>query len=33
MDVKQAIQKRKSIRQYKDKEVSDDLIKELIDAA
>jgi nitroreductase len=33
MDVKDAIQKRRSIRSYQDKEVSDDIIKELIDAA
>jgi len=33
MDVKKAIEKRRSIRKYQDKEISDDLIKELIDAA
>ncbi|MBW2992614.1 nitroreductase family protein [Candidatus Woesearchaeota archaeon] len=33
MDVKKAIEERRSIRKYEDKEVSDDLIKELIDAA
>lgn len=33
MDVKDAIGKRKSIRSYKDSPVSDDLIRELIDAA
>jgi len=33
MDVKKAIKKRKSIRKYKNKEVSDKLIKEIIDAA
>ena len=33
MDVKEAIEKRKSIRVYKDKEVSDDIVKELIEAA
>ena len=33
MDVKEAIEKRRSIRKYQDKEVSGDLIRELIDAA
>ena len=33
MDVKTAIEKRRSIRKYQDKEVSDDLIGKLIDAA
>lgn len=33
MDVVKAINIRRSIRKYKDKEVSDDLIKELLDAA
>ena len=33
MDVKEAIEKRKSIRQYKNKEVSDEIVKELISAA
>jgi nitroreductase len=33
MDVKEAIEKRKSIRAYKNKEVSDKIIKELIEAA
>lgn len=33
MDVKKAIEKRRSIRKYQDKEVPDNLIKELIDAA
>lgn len=33
MDVKKAIEDRRSIRKYADKEVSDDMIKELIEAA
>jgi nitroreductase len=33
MDVKEAIEKRKSIRRFKEKEVSDKIIKEVIDAA
>jgi nitroreductase len=33
MDVKSAIEKRRSIRKYKDKEVPDSLIKEIIGAA
>jgi len=33
MDVKEAIKKRKSIRKFKKKEVPDNLIKEVIDAA
>jgi nitroreductase len=33
MDVKEAIEKRKSIRKFKKKEVSDKIIKEVIDAA
>lgn len=33
MDVKKAVEERRSIRKYQDREVSDDLIRELIDAA
>lgn len=33
MEVKEAIEKRKSIRGFKEKEVSDEIIKEVIDAA
>ena len=33
MDVKKAIEKRRSIRRYKNKKISDDIIKELINAA
>jgi len=33
MDVKKAIEERKSIRKFKEKEVSDEVIKEVIDAA
>jgi len=33
MDVKEAIENRKSIRRFKEKEVPDELIKEVIDAA
>jgi nitroreductase len=33
MDVKEAISKRRSIRKYQRKEVSLDLIRELVDAA
>jgi nitroreductase len=33
MDVKDAIEKRKSIRKFKEKEVPDEVIKEVIDAA
>jgi len=33
MDVKQAIKSRRSIRKYEDREISDDVIKEIIDAA
>ncbi len=33
MDVKKAIEETRSVRQYQDKEISEDLIKELMDAA
>jgi len=33
MNVKEAIEKRRSIRRFKEKEVSDEIIKEVIDAA
>lgn len=33
MEVKEAIEKRRSIRKYKDKEIPEELIKELIEAA
>ena len=33
MDIKTAIDKRKSIRMWKNKEISEEIIKELIDAA
>lgn len=33
MDVKEAIKRRRSVRKYQSKEISDDLIKEVIDAA
>jgi len=33
MDVKEAIEKRKSVRKYQDKQISEDIIKELLDAA
>jgi nitroreductase len=33
MDVKEAINRRKSIRKYQDKQISDEIIKELLDAA
>lgn len=33
MDVKKAIEKRRSIRKYKNREIPDDLIKEVINAA
>ena len=33
MDVKEAIKKRRSVRKYENKEIPDDIIKELINAA